>query len=177
MSALLFTAFVVLLWTLLWGSLSVANVLSGVAVAALVAVILPDAVLWSRRPTVRPIASARFAGRFVWDLVRANLATTRYALSPSPTSETAIIGVSLPHASDSVLTVVANVLALSPGILPIEVVSEPATIFVHVLRADDLERTRADITHLADLALRAFGSDEAIAALEATAAEAAEAAP
>lgn len=167
MTAVLFAAFVVVLWVLLWGTLSAANVLSGLAVAAVIAVLLPDTVLWRRRPPIRPLAIARLLGRIAVDITMANLVVARQVLSPRETPFTGIIGVPMHGAPDTLLTFVAGVLALSPGILPLDVASEPGTVYAHILRGEDLEATRAQIGRLAELTIRAFGSDQLIADLDA----------
>jgi multisubunit Na+/H+ antiporter MnhE subunit len=64
---------------------------------------------------------------------------------------------------------VANVLALTPGTMPIEVTRTPPVIYVHVLHLHDVEAVRRDIRTLSALAVRAFGSDSAVDALDASA--------
>ena len=168
MTAAFFVAVLVALWLLLWGSLTVANVLSGLAVAAIVVVILPDSVAGDRRPSFRPVAAARLFARIIVDFVGANLVVAREIVTPTSAVNTGVIEVPMPHASDTVLTFVAGVLALSPGILPLEVLKDPGAIYVHVLHLDDVDRVRADLQRLAVLAVRAFGTAEAIAAMDET---------
>lgn len=167
MTAVLFAFSTVLLWVLLWGEVSVANVLSGLAVAGVIAVLLPDTVLWRSRPPIRPIAILRLLVRIGIDITKANFVVAYQVLSPRETPFTGIIGVPMHGAPDTLLTFVAGVLALSPGILPIDVASEPGTVYAHILRGEDLEATRAQIGRLAELTIRAFGSDDLIADLDA----------
>lgn len=167
MTAVLFALFTVLLWVLLWGHLSLANVVGGLLVAGVVAVLLPDTVLWRSRPPIRPLAVARLLARIGIDITKANLTVARQVLSPKETPFTGIIGVPMHGAPDTLLTFVAGVLALSPGILPLDVASDPGTVYAHILRGEDLEATRAQIAHLAELTIRAFGSPELIADLDA----------
>ena len=63
------------------------------------------------------------------------------------------------------LTLIANVLALTPGTLPLEATTSPAVIYVHVLHLTDVETVRRDVQHLTALAVRAFGSQAAVDAL------------
>lgn len=166
MSAALIVGFLVALWLLLWGSISVANVLSGLLVALLVlVVILPDSLAGRHRPAIRPLAILRLVGRITYDLLRANLVVAKEIVTPDSAVSTGIIEVPIPHGSPTVLTLVASVLALSPGILPLEVVEDPGAIYVHVLHLDDVEEVRSGIDHLAVLTIKAFGSNEAVAAL------------
>ena len=89
---------------------------------------------------------------------------TREVLAPTDRLRTAVIGVPLPGCSDELLTLVNNLVALSPGTMPLELTHDPTVLYVHVLHLRDLEATRRDILRLTDLAVRAFGSDAAVAA-------------
>ena len=62
-----------------------------------------------------------------------------------------------------VLTLISNLLALSPGTMPIEIHWNPVVLYVHVLRLTDIDDVRREILHLTDLTVQAFGSDQAIA--------------
>lgn len=166
MSAVGFGALLLGIWLLLWGSVTVADVLSGLVVVTLVLWAIPDARLHVRRPTLRPVATARFVGRVLGDLVRANLVVTREILSRGSSIHTGVVAVPLPLCSDGLLTLVANVLSLTPGTLPIEVTREPPVIYVHVLHLRDIEAVRLDVQRLSALAVRAFGSDAAVAVLD-----------
>ncbi|MEO6989780.1 MAG: Na+/H+ antiporter subunit E [Aquihabitans sp.] len=154
------------IWLLLWGSLTVANVVSGIAVVLVVVAILPDARIWQRPPPMRPVATARFGLRIAVDLFKANWVVTREILTPASSINTGVVAVPVPHCSDGVLTLVANVLALTPGTMPLEVTRTPPVIYVHILHLHDLEAVRHDVRTLSDLAIRAFGSAAAVAALD-----------
>lgn len=168
MSGLGLMALMLAIWLLLWGSLTVANVISGIAVVLVVMAILPDARIRRRPPPLRPVAVGRFALRIIGDLFRANWVVTREILTPESSINTGVVAVSLPHCSDGLLTLVANVLALTPGTMPLESTQNPPTIYVHILHLHDLETVRRDVRSLAHLALRAFGSASDVAALDAS---------
>ena len=158
-------AVLIALWVLLWGDLSVANVVSGAVVVALVVLAIPDVGLGFTRPTIRPLWALRFAARVLIGLGGAVLVVGIEVLAPRPRINTGIVAVPLPHCSDTLLTLVANVLGLAPGTMPIEVTRDPAVIYLHVLHLHDVEAVRADVNRLAELAVRAFGTPEAVAGL------------
>jgi multicomponent Na+:H+ antiporter subunit E len=56
-----------------------------------------------------------------------------------------------------------NLVAISPGTMPIELRQDPIVLYVHVLHLTDVEQVRGEILHLADLVVRAFGSAETVA--------------
>jgi multicomponent Na+:H+ antiporter subunit E len=166
MSAIGFGAFLLAVWLLLWGSVTVANVASGLLVVIVVLYVIPTARFPIRRPTLRLAPAAAFVAWVVIDLVRANAVVTREILARQSSINTAVVAVPLPHCSAGVLTLVANTLSLAPGTMAMEVTQEPAVIYVHVLHLDDVEHVRRTIQHLSALAVRAFGSAEAVDALD-----------
>jgi multicomponent Na+:H+ antiporter subunit E len=163
-TALFFAAGLATIWVLLWGSASPANVISGIAIGWLLVMIVPGLRRGGGRLVFRPVAVARLAWHMVVTIVSSNIVLTREVLAPSDRLRTAVIGVPLPGCSDELLTFVSNLVALSPGTMPLEVTREPAVLYAHVLHLRDLETTRRDILRLTDLTVRAFGSREAVAA-------------
>jgi multicomponent Na+:H+ antiporter subunit E len=159
-------ALLVAIWVLLWGYLTVANVLSGIVVVAALLAAFPAG--RRRRPTyvIRPIALARFVVHFVGSLVVANAVLAWEVVSRRDRIRTGVVAVPLRGCSDEVLAFVANVTALTPGTLAIEVTQQPPTFYVHVLHVHDVERVRRDILRMEELVVRAFGTPEAIAALD-----------
>lgn len=167
MSAVGFGAFLLVVWLLLWGSVTMANVASGLVVAAIVLFVLPATRFPIRRPTVRVVPALRFVGRVTWGLFRANAVVAREILSRESSINTGIVAVPLPYCSAGLLTLVANVLSLAPGTMAIEVTQDPASVvYVHVLHLEDVEAVRRQTLDLAALAVRGFGSAEAVAHLE-----------
>ena len=152
-----------LIWVLLWGSASAANVLSGLAVGTLLVLVVPE--LRRRdgpRVRFRPVAIARLAGLVLLTLVRSNVELTRTVLRRHPRLAPGVIGVPLPDCADEVITLLTNLLALSPGTMPIELRHDPVVLYVHIMQLDDPEAVRYEILRLTDLTVRAVGSDEAI---------------
>ena len=157
-----------LIWVLAWGTPTPANILSGLAVAGVLMAVSPD-----RRPVrggevhIRPLAVLRLLGYVLASLLTANVQLTRAIVSPNARINTAVLAVPLPECSDGLLTLVTNVMAMTPGSMPIEVTREPTVLYVHALLLGDVEDVRRQVQRLARLAYRAFGSDAANAALAA----------
>jgi multicomponent Na+:H+ antiporter subunit E len=145
------------IWVLLWGRLSVANVVSGVIVSMLLVALIPGARPLPRLASFRPVAVARLGVYLVRQLVVSNALLIREVLAPQTAIRTAIIGVPAPGCSPEVLTILANFMAMAPGTMPVEVTSDPPTLYVHVLRARDVERARGELLRLRDLTTAAFG--------------------
>lgn len=158
------------IWVLAWGTLSVANVLGGIVVSLILLTVAPDT--WPRRGIirVRPLAVARFILYVLGEALIANMHLARQVLARRPRLSTGVVGIPLPMVNDALLTVIANTIALTPGTMPIEVdhEAESTTIYVHFLQLEDVEAGRRSIQRLAGFVYGAFGSAEAIAALEAS---------
>jgi multicomponent Na+:H+ antiporter subunit E len=162
-----FGAGLVSLWVLAWGSLTWANLISGVIVAVAVFVALPEVGRRGPRMVVRPVPLARLVGRSLRDVVVSNAVLVREVLRPRPRFRTAVVRVPLPGSSDAMLTALTNIVALTPGTMPVDVERDPPAMFVHVLHFGDVDEVRREIASLHRQMVRAFGTPEEIAAAEA----------
>ena len=158
-----------LVWIGLWGSFSAANVLGGLALAAVLLALLP---LQEEPPQaqVRWTALLRYLGFFAVELVRASLIVVWQVLRPGRELHQAVLAVDALGASDLLLTVVANSISLTPGTLTLEVDRERSVLYVHVLDVGGpggVDRARRSIQELERLAILAVGSRECRARLAA----------
>lgn len=157
----------VVVWVLAWGELSFANILAGSAVAVLLLAVAPDT--WPARPEgrVRPIAVLRFVGYTIVKAFESNLVIARGVVSRESRLHTGVVAVPVPDCADELITLVANVMALTPGLMTIEVDTDPIVLYVHVFNVVDIETSRRDINRLTELAFAAFAPDETVRELRA----------
>jgi multicomponent Na+:H+ antiporter subunit E len=158
----------VLVWILLWGTWSWANLLSGLLVALAVLTLLPlPHVVGGTR--VRPVPLLVFVGHFVADLFTSGAEVAWQALRPGGVRRTAIVRVQLRADSDLLLTMVAEATSLVPGSLVLDLDREQRVMTCHLLPArdlDDVARKKAHILVVERRLVRAFGSAADVAALE-----------
>ena len=158
----------VLVWNLLWGTWSWANLLSGILVALAVTLLLPlPAVVGGAR--LRPVALLAFLGHFVTDLVLSGALVAWQTVRPRGIDRSAIITVQLRTDSDLLLTILTESLTLVPGSMVIELDRERRTIALHILHVanqGDVDRQRAAVLAEEERVVRAFGSPDEIAALD-----------
>ena len=157
----------VVLWQLLWRDASVANTISGVVVAVLVALVSPQLPRTVPRHRVRPVDLLRFLGYFAWLLVVSNVVVAREIVTPRDRIRSGIVSVPLAGSSDLATTVLADAITLTPGTLSLEVRQDPPTLYVHVLHVRDVEGVRRDIHRLQRMVVRAIGSADAVRDLDA----------
>jgi multicomponent Na+:H+ antiporter subunit E len=170
----LVVAGLVVVWVLGWGEVSLANVASGIVVAVVALVVFPlDDLPGSGRPRLRLLPLARLVAFFLWELVVSNVGMARDLLGARGRIRTGVIAYRLRVESDPLLTSLANVTALTPGAMPIEVVKGPCTIYVHVTRMHERDRTVRNLARYEELFVQSFGSDEQRARFAAAASEAA----
>lgn len=151
------------IWIALWSDLSVANVLSGLLVAALIVATFDT---WRAGSVVlRPLAAAKFAAYFGYKLAVSSLVVARTVITPGHRIRSGIVAVPLQGCSDAVATLIADAISLTPGTLTIEVRREPLTLYVHALDVRDITVLNREIRVLEVLAVRAFGEADAIAGL------------
>jgi multicomponent Na+:H+ antiporter subunit E len=158
------------LWILLWGTISVANVVTGIAVGVGVLILARQPA--RRRRTadsarIKPLATLRFAGYVLYKLVEANVILAWEIVTPRNRINTGVIAVPLRTESELAMLVVSSIITLTPGTITIDVKGSPPVLFVNVLHLHDLEAVRADLLDIEERSVRAFGSDNARAQLAA----------
>jgi multicomponent Na+:H+ antiporter subunit E len=162
------------LWVFLWGNISWANVLGGLAVAMGV-VLFARLDSASLRPThFRPWWAFRYFTTLLWQLFVSNLRLAYEILTPGDGTYTGIIAVPIRGGSDAVVNLVANSITLTPGTMTIDVrrhdvgdggpneseLTAGATLYVHGMYTQDVESVRHEILELEALAMHAFGTHE-----------------
>jgi multicomponent Na+:H+ antiporter subunit E len=150
------TLWLVAIWVLLWGELSVANALSGVLVAVVLGLLSPSAPS-AGRLAFHPVGIAHLVGHFVLVLVRSNLGLIPQVLGRTSELDPGVIVVRLPGASDGLLTMVANMMALTPGNMPVGATADPPEIHLHLLRMSDEPAIQEEARILHRLGVAAFG--------------------
>lgn len=149
-------------WVALWGEISAANLISGVLVATAIMLVFPlerDVL----RGTLRPLGAIRYIMFFVGQLVSANVQVAWEVVTPRNRDNEGIISVPVaPSCSQTVLMLVVNSIGLTPGTMVIDLTESPRFLYVHVLHLDDVEAERANLMRFQELALKAFGSSNAI---------------
>jgi multicomponent Na+:H+ antiporter subunit E len=88
----------------------------------------------------------RFVVYFFWELLIANLRVARDVLRPGPLRmKPRVVAVPLEKCGDVEVTLLANVLSLTPGTLSLDVSGDHCVLFVHAIHAPDAGQTRRQI--------------------------------
>lgn len=155
------------IWVLLWGDLSLANLVSGFLLGLLIT--------W-----VFPLPPIDFHGRFrlwphtkliailLFDLVRSSFVVAAQAFHFGHTMRNAVVRVDLKTHSDLYLTLTSELVSLVPGTLVMEARRQESVVYLHVMdvRSDaDIEAARRKVLEAEERVVRSFGSDDEVAAL------------
>jgi multicomponent Na+:H+ antiporter subunit E len=132
----------VVLWLLLWRSVTPLTILTGVVVAVVVVRLfeLPPVPHVGR---FRPLAAAGLAGWFVGQVLGASVqvaAQAFAALVPAGRPRSGIVAVQLRTRDDLVLTLTGVITSLIPGTVVVEVDRAESVLYLHVLRGGTPER-------------------------------------
>ena len=120
------------LWVLLWGDLTLANVLAGFGVAVLLVLLAPmPAVGYAGRVSIPGVVW--LIARFILDVLLASVEVSKMALHPRRGPEGGVIRIRLRSESDLILTLTGVFTSLVPGSIIVEAHRLTGTLYVHVL--------------------------------------------
>ena len=125
-------AWLTLVWVLLWGNVSIANILGGLVVALLITVLLP----LPRVPVEGRIhvwSIVKLVGISLWYAVLSSVQVAWLSVRPGPLPVTGVLRARLAIKSDLVLTLCIDVLNMIPGTMVLEIDQARRIVYVHVL--------------------------------------------
>jgi multicomponent Na+:H+ antiporter subunit E len=90
------------------------------------------------RWTLRRLARAGgLAGYFFWELVVSNVRVAIEVLSPRFRMQPGIVGIRLDAQTDLEITLLANLITLTPGTMSVDVSEDRRTLYIHGLYVED----------------------------------------
>jgi len=133
-----------LVWAALTGSFTIANIVFGLLLGSLA--------LYLVREQLEPRRGRRRAGRilslavlFIKELILSGWRVARLVTSPRMDLRPGIFAYPLKVSSDFEITLLANLITLTPGTLSVEVSDDRRTLFVHAIDCSDVEKTVHEI--------------------------------
>jgi multicomponent Na+:H+ antiporter subunit E len=121
-----------LVWILLWGTFSAANILSGLAIALLITLLLPlPAVPVEGR--LHPLSLLRLIITVFYYLALSSVQVAWLAVKPGPPPFSAVLRAHVAVKSDLVLALAVNIINLIPGSIVLEIDQARRMLYVHVI--------------------------------------------
>ncbi|MEU0989417.1 Na+/H+ antiporter subunit E [Streptomyces sp. NPDC005953] len=156
-------AWLTVVWTLLWGTLTWANLITGALVAVVVCLVFPLPVV-NIGLRLHPLGIVRLVIHLLWDMYTSGLRVARPMLDSRP-YRAAVLAIPLRCRTDLMLTATAIAVSNVPDGSVVEVRRSNATLFVHILEADHTDaaaRARRSVWRMEELMVRAFGDRDEI---------------
>jgi multicomponent Na+:H+ antiporter subunit E len=150
---LLLNLILALMWAALQGELGMVNFVSGFVVSAAVIYIFRRMffrALYFRKVTL----GVTLALVFSRELIKSNIAVLRVVLSRRPLIRSGVIAVPTELTNDLALTMLANMITLTPGTLTLDISHDRRYLFVHTLNLNDPEDVKREIRNAFELYLR-----------------------
>jgi len=88
----------------------------------------------------------RLGGLFLAELVLSSIRLAKDVLSPRMDFKPGIVAIPLSVKTDTEITVLANLVSLTPGTLSVDVSHCRSTLYVHTINVDDPDALRREIT-------------------------------
>lgn len=134
-----------LFWVLLVNEVSAGQVLLGIALAVVVALLVCTAAAPAPLPLRRVGTAVRLAMLFAYDIVVANLAVARAVLSPRLPIAPRMVRVPLDLREPRAVALLAAMVTLTPGTVSVGIDEDAHVLDVHVLLGADPEAVVRDI--------------------------------
>jgi multicomponent Na+:H+ antiporter subunit E len=91
---------------------------------------------------------------FCSELVKANIDVVKVVLSPKLSMQPAIFALETDLEKDWEITLLSNLITLTPGTLVIEVSEDNKTLYIHAMDIDDVEQAKLDIKNSFEKAIK-----------------------
>jgi multicomponent Na+:H+ antiporter subunit E len=133
-----------LAWLALTGSWTPANAVLGLALSLLASAFAREQ-RRKREIALRPLRIVGLALLFLYELLMSGVRVARLVLSPRMELKPGIFAYPLTVDRNFEITLLANMITLTPGTLSVDVSDDRNVLFVHAIDCSDPERTRRDI--------------------------------
>lgn len=141
MIAFMWNVLLAIVWALAIGEISLTNILVGFALSYFVLWLGRD-VLHSSWYCARVPRLVRFFAFFLWELLLANLRVAYDVLTPTFHMRPGIIALPLDAHTDNEITLLANLISLTPGTLSLDVSTDRKFLYIHSMYIRDPEEEK-----------------------------------
>ncbi len=131
-------------WCALFGTFDLGTFVGGFLLA-LAALSLSGPLFGQTAYLKRVLLAARLGAYFLYELTVSSLQVAWDVITPGQRSRPAIVAVPLDIEDPLQITVLANLISLTPGTLSLDVSPDGRTLYVHDMFVDDPDETRGNI--------------------------------
>jgi multicomponent Na+:H+ antiporter subunit E len=136
--------FLALIWAAATGDFGEANLLLGFGIGFLV-IFFTQRALGAGDYAQRVWRVIAFIFFFIWELFLANLRVAYDVITPSHYMRPGIITIPLTAKTDTEITLLANLISLTPGTLSLDISEDREVLYIHAMFVDDPDELRHEI--------------------------------
>lgn len=100
------------------------------------------------------IAVVRLLSIFLIELIKSNISVLKVILSPKLNLRPGIFALETELEKDWEVTILSNLITLTPGTLVLEVSDDNKTLYIHAMDIDDVEQAKLDIKNTFEKAIK-----------------------
>ncbi|RDB43533.1 Na+/H+ antiporter subunit E [Halomonas sp. DQ26W] len=156
MTGAIWNLLLALAWVILSGDFSGPNLVIGLVFGYFTLVLIEPQVPALKGYPGRIPRILRFMGFFIKELVQANLRVGFDILTPPWHMKPGVIAMPLEARTELEITMVANLISLTPGTLSLDVSDDRKVLYIHAMFLDDEEELRRNIKEMECRALELF---------------------
>lgn len=134
-----------LLWAGMLGGLSLANIVSGLVLSYFVLHYTSRGTPGHQSYFGKVPKLLSFLVYYLWELLKSNAMIIVEVLTPGHHMTPGVIGIPLDARTDLEITVLANLITMTPGTLSLDISADRKTLFVHAMYIHNPDDLRADI--------------------------------
>ena len=134
-----------LVWSGLLGGITPENLVSGFVVSYVILYFVTRGAAGHDRYFGRLPKLAGFAVYYLWELVKSNAIIAYDVLTPTHHMKPGVIAIPIDARTDLEITVLANLITMTPGTLSLDVSPDRRTLYVHAMYIHDADALRREI--------------------------------
>jgi multicomponent Na+:H+ antiporter subunit E len=142
------------IWVLMTGSFTLLNYTFGFAIGYVVILLMSRSISAVNDYQRRLPRAIFFLLYFIEELIKANIKVAIDIITPTFLGKPGVIALRLDAKTNLEITLVANIISLTPGTLSLDVSADKKLLFVHAMYLTDEEKVRADLKDLEHRLLR-----------------------
>ncbi len=147
MGLFIYNVLISLLWTLLTGKVSIGNSVLGFVLGYVALILLYPTADGKSSYFQKTLQVIFFALFFTKELIVSSFRVAIDVMKPLPLMQPGVIGIPLDAKTDLEITLLANIISLTPGTLSLDVSTDRKTLYIHAMHVsnpDDLRREIKD---------------------------------
>lgn len=144
MNPFLLNLILALVWAAVTGTFTPSNLVFGFALGFLV-MFFTRSIIGTPNYGNKVLAVIRLLLFFIWELIRANLRVALEVLTPGLRIRPGVIAIPLDVKSDAEITLLANLITLTPGSISLDISIDRSVLYLHAMYIDDPDEVRREI--------------------------------